>query len=333
MLGKVFVLFKRDLKVGLRDFISLYIIVFPVLFALVINIFIPGINETTVNLALLEGENLEQAAYLDNFADVELFDSEEAMEERLRKRDNIIGILPGESGYVLATQGNEPESVVEYAKALVTYHAFGVTVQDTRGEIVDFGRTMPPLKRMLVAWAVLFASVLGGMLIAISIVEEKVDNTISAVNVTPLSRGGFILGKSLIGILVPVAGTVLLLGATGFAGVNLGQVILLLLTLSLISVLIGFIQGINNDDIMNAAASIKILFLPLFASVAAVEVMGERWQFLFYWIPFYWVYKGIREVLADSASWGDVLLYAGIVAVIGGVVYAVLAPRIRKGLE
>ena len=39
-------------------------------------------------------------------------------------------------------------------------------------------------------------TLLSGMLIAISIVGEKTDNTINAVNVSPASQTAFILGKS-----------------------------------------------------------------------------------------------------------------------------------------
>jgi len=104
-------------------------------------------------------------------------------------------------------------------------------------------------------------------------------------------------------------------------------------TSCIISVLVGFIEGINNDDVMNAAGNMKMLFLPMFGAIAAEELLADKWQPLFYWIPFYWTYKGNDLVLSNKGSWIDIIGYSGIVFGISVVVFLVLAPRIRKGLE
>ncbi|NLC66801.1 MAG: ABC transporter permease, partial [Clostridium sp.] len=74
MFKRIWIIFKRDLKVNSKDFISLYIIIIPILFAVLINLFAPGINDTTISLALVEGENQKQVEYLEQFAKVELFE-------------------------------------------------------------------------------------------------------------------------------------------------------------------------------------------------------------------------------------------------------------------
>ena len=175
-------------------------------------------------------------------------------------------------------------------------------------------------------------SVLAGMLISINIVEEKVDNTVSAINVSPISRVGFILGKSMSGIFLAVYGAIAILWITGYGNVNVGQMLLAIVSVTLLSILIGFVEGINNDDVMNAAAGIKMLFLPLGAGVAAAELLSEQWQILFYWVPFYWSYKGNDAVLSYSASWPQIILYTAIVLALCGAVYYFLAPKIQEGL-
>ena len=84
---------------------------------------------------------------------------------------------------------------------------------------------------------------------------------------------------------------------------------------------------------MNAAGNMKMLFLPLFGSIAGEELLADKWQILFYWIPFYWTYKGNDLILSSSGSFLDIIKYAGIVLGISVFVFLVLAPRIRKGLE
>lgn len=333
MIKKIWNIFLRDLKANMRDFVSLYIIIVPLLFGIVINIFTPGINDTTVNLALLEGENPEQISYLKDFAKVELFSDIDKIKERVEKRDNIVGIIPEGDGYYIMVQGNEPESVVEYAKMLNTFFQLDVQIEDTNAEIKEFGRTVPPLKKALVNGSMLFISVLGGMLIALNIIEEKADRTISAINLTPITRKGYILGKSIIGLMLSIFGSIAILLITGFTDVNILQIIIIIFVSSLLSLLIGFIQGINNDDVISAAGSMKLLFLPLVASVVAVEILSDKWQKFFYWSPFYWAYKGNDAVLSFNASWQQILFYSCIVLVICAVAYVLLAPKIRKGLE
>ncbi|MCP4425596.1 MAG: ABC transporter permease [Chloroflexi bacterium] len=332
MLKKIFTIFLRDLKVNLRDFISVYILVIPIIFGFGIKWLVPSVNDTTVSLALLEGDNPEMATYLEQFAKIELYANLDDITERLERRDNIVAILPDGDSYFIQTQGNEPEMVLDLAKALNSYWELDMDVAETTAVIETFGRTEPPLKKMLVNLLILMTSVLGGMLIAINIVEEKVDNTVGAINVTTISRVGFILGKSVVGMFLAVYGTIVILWINGFSDVNLGQIILAMVSVTLLSILVGFIEGIHNDDVMNAAAGIKMLFLPLAAAVAAAELLSEQWQILFYWIPFYWSYKGNDAVLSYSASWPQIISYTAIVLVLCAAVYYFLAPKIQKGL-
>lgn len=334
MISKVLTVFSRDLKVSLRNFVALYIIVFPVVLGVAVNLFVPGVNESTVSLAMIKGENVRQIQYLKDYAEIEILGSAEDVEARVLERDDILGILPeGEKSYYILSQGDEPEYMLEFAKMLQVFYENKVTTEDSRAEIVELGRTVPPMKKTLVSGAIMLYSVMGGMLIALNIVEEKADNTISAINVTPLSRLGYIAGKSLMGVLFPLVGTAIMLVITGFRDINFGQALTMVLVSSMVSVLVGFIEGVNNDDVINAAGNMKLLFLPLAGSIAAIELLSDRWQKFFYWSPFYWTYKGNELVLSKSGSWDEILLYAGIVLAISAVVFAVLAPRIRRGLE
>jgi len=327
-------IFKRDMKVSVRNFITLYIIVVPVIFAVIINIFSPGINDTTVEIVLLKGENSDQEEFFKQFANIELIDTVENIEKRVKKRDNIVGVLPGENDeYFILTQGNEPDYVVDYVRKLTTFDHYGIGLEDSMAEIIDYGRDIPPLKKLMVNVAVMFTSILGGMIIALNIVEEKTENTISSIHVSPVSRMGFIAGKSVIGVFIPIVGTFLMLMITGFRNINYFHALLMITTSCIISILIGFIEGINNDDVMNAAGNMKTLFLPLFGSVAAIELLADKWQPLFYWIPFYWTYKGNNLVLSGGGSFMDIIKYSGIVLGISIIVFIVLAPKIRKGLE
>ncbi len=330
---RIFTIFFRDLKINMRDFLSIYIYLFPIIFSIVINLVSPSINEISVNFVFVENQNNEMVEYFENFAGVETVENEEALKERINKRDDIFGIVSDDGENYILAQGNEQEGILDFAKIIKSYYEMGVDIEDSSAEIVDFGRTVPPMKKMFVNIAILLNTVLGGMIIGLNIVEEKSDNTISAINITPVSKFQFILGKSLIGVLLPLFGSLIILFMTGYTQINFGQVILTVIAASFISMMIGFIQGLTSDDVMSAAAGIKVLFLPMIAGVAAKEFLSEAWQRLFYWIPFYWTYKSNDEILSYSSSWLNIIFYSVIVIGISVVIYLILAPKIRKRLE
>lgn len=334
MFKKMLTIFARDVKVSIRDFMSLFMIVIPIILAIAVNFFAPGIEDTTVDLAFIEGENSEAIAYLDDYAKIQKFDDYEAIEARVLKRDNIVGIVgEGKDAYIL-TQGNEPEEVVKFVKLLKTFFEYDRQVEDSTAQIKDFGVKTPPTKMLWANMGILLTSLLAGMLISLNIVDEKMDNTVSAINVAPISRTAWIFGKSILGILVALIGCVAMVLIMGIAGnINFAQLLIFVFISSLISIMIGFLEGVKSDDVMTAVASTKMVMLPLAASVAGYEFLAAKWQWALYWSPFYWVYKGNIAILNGDLTWLQLLLYGGIILVIAGLVFAYVAPRIRKGLE
>jgi len=333
MLKRIWFIFIRDIRINLREFMTLYMIFIPLILAVGINFLSPSINDTSVNLALVEGENAEQEEYFDDFAHVLIMEDKEGVEKRVGARDDVLGILADGSGYYILAQGNEPGSVVEYAKLLNVLYESDVQLEDARSEIIEFGRTVPPIKKMLVNVLLLLISMLAGMLISMNILEEKVDQTVAAINVTPTTRRAFIMGKGFTGIFVAIVSSIAVIAITGFYTVNLGQAALVVLSVTMISLIIGFLQGLNSDDFMEAAGSVKLLFLPMAGSIAGYEFVRGNWQIFFYWSPFYWAYRANDVILAQTGTWPQVLLYVGIIIIICAGIYALLAPKIVKGLQ
>lgn len=334
MLRKMLLIFGRDIRVSMRDFMSLFMMVIPILLAIGVNFFAPGIEDTTVNLAFVRGQNPAMAEYLKEFAHVQEFDDVDAVEARVLRRDHVIGIVgEGQDAYIL-TQGNEPDGVVEFASLLKTFAEFDRQKSDSTTVIKDFGIRTPPVKMLWANMGILLVMVLAGMLIALNIVDEKMDNTISAINVAPISRLAWIFGKSLTGVALSLIGCVAMVLILGIAGnVNFIQLLIFVFIATLISIMIGFLQGLNSDDMMTAVASTKMIMLPLAASVAGYEFLASNWQWILYWSPFYWIYRGNIAILNGDMTWLNLLFHGGIVLLITAVIFAWMAPRIRRGME
>ncbi|MFA5316548.1 MAG: ABC transporter permease [Dehalococcoidales bacterium] len=333
MIKKIFEVFKRDLLSSRRDALVLYIMVAPLLLAVGITLFAPGLNDTTVKLAMLKSDAAEHIDYMERFAKVELFGSLDELERRVEKRDDIVAIAPTGHSYEIILQGNESEMVEEYAVQLNALYEVGATEEETTAQLISFGRTTPPLKTMLVVMLISMTIMLAGMLIAIGIVEEKAENTINAINVTPISQTGFVIGKSLLGgaaALLGIIGAVLI---TGFYDINWFMIVLVGLTSMILSLVIGFLQGLSSGDVIEATGNVKLVMLPIAGSIAGYEFLAEKWQWTMYWSPFYWAYKANLLILSKTADWGTVLLCTAMVIGLSLIVYFVSLPKLRKGLS
>ena len=333
MIRKILAIFRMDLLYSRRDAMVTYMIVVPLLLAVGITLFAPGLNDTTVKLAMLKSDDTEHIEYMERFARVELFGNMDELERRVAKRDDIAAIAPNGHSYEIILEGNEPEMVEEYAVLLNALYELGSTEEDTTAQLASFGRTVPPLKTKLVNILILLTIMLAGMLIAISIVEEKAANTINAINVTPVSQMAFVVGKSLLGSTAAMLGIIGAILITGFYDINWFMIVLVGLTSMFLSLVVGFLQGLSSEDVMEAAGSVKLLFLPIAGSIAAYEFVTDKWQWTMYWSPFYWAYKANTMILSKTANWGTVLFCTVMVIGLSLIVYFVSLPKIRKGLS
>lgn len=333
MLKKIWTVFMRDMKVNMREILSLFIFVMPLIFAVAINVITPSINDTTVNIAMVENEDPAREQFFGQFAKVELFDSVTKVEERVGKRDAVFGVTTEGGASVIIAQGNETGSLLDYAKLINVLYESDVPVEEANSEIIEFGRSTPPIKKIMVNFLLLFISLFAGMLIALNILEEKTDHTVGAMNVSPISKTAFVLGKSIMGMIFSLFWTVACLLITGFGDINIGQALVVISAASVLSMIIGFAQGISSNDVMEAAGSVKLMFLPLAASMIGYELLKDKWHIFLYWSPFYWAYRANDMILSESGTWMQLMLYVGAILLICAVMYLLLLLKIRKGLQ
>ena len=83
---------------------------------------------------------------------------------------------------------------------------------------------------------------------------------------------------------------------------------MLILADGLISIIVAFVIGLASTDFIEAAGSVKMLFLPLAASVLVYEFTDPAWHVTVMWSPFYWAYRGITEIIQGTSAWGSTLL-------------------------
>lgn len=333
MIKRILAITIRDIKSGLRDYMILYIIIAPFLISFILKMLIPAAGTTTINVALDKSIDQSMVNYLEDFGRVEVMSNIETVKKRVQDTDDIFGLVKYENAYHIFQQGNEMEETVEILDYIVnSYENQGLKIP-IEVKISDIGWKLSPLKQYGANLLVIFMSVLGGMIILLNIVEEKQYNTLAAVNVSPISRIEFVIGKGLLGFVFPIIHAFGILIILGFPDINYWMVAAVTLSIALISVIIGFVIGVMNDNPISAISSMKMLFIPILASIFGGIYLNKKWLAFLYWSPFYWAYDAMDSILLQEATWNHVLANCGIIVIITGVVFILLSKRIQRGLN
>ncbi len=311
----------------------IYIMIAPFLLALVLSLIVPSAGSTTINVAVTEEADKELVEYLKEYAGVEILKDEAAIERRIKAFDDIFGLVKENGKYTIIRQGNEMEGTVDMLKQVVNSYENPNIKLPVRILFSDIGWKLSPLKQHGASFLVVFCTVFGGMVIVLSLVEEKMSNTLSAINVSAISKWEFVVGKSFVPFLVPVIGSFGMLLILNFPGINYGMVAVTVVACGFISLIIGFSIGVVNTEPIAAIASMKTVFIPILASVFGGIFISAKWQFLLYWSPFYWAYRSVEGIILQEISWGTIFLNAGLITGLTILVFALLSKRIRHGLK
>ena len=330
---KALKIFKRDAVAGSRDMLILYIILIPILMAVAIHFLAPGLSDNVIRIAMVETEKEDCIQYMQSMAKIELYEDRQALENRVLKRDDVPGIIGNGSHFDLILEGNEDERILEGAKKLISLYELGSTPEKTTAEIYDFGKQVPQTRTMLTNMLLQLIIMLGGMIIALNVVEEKTDNTISAARVAPVPLQQFVVGKCMLGLITTLISIFLCLLILGYTWISFPQLLLVALCTMVLAVFTGLCQGVISSDIIEAAAGVKMLMLPMIAAILIYELCSDFWQWTMWWNPFYWSYKASMTVLSGVANWGEVALWSALTLALSLAACRLLWPTIDKGLR
>ncbi len=179
---------------------------------------------------------------------------------------------------------------------------------------------------------ILTSILVGGFVIGFNVIEEKESGTIKALNVTPMRKYEFIIGRSIIGILVPIIHVYVILWVFDMLDVNWAMLLAMTIVSSLIGILIGFFIGIISPNQISGMANLKGTFLLVTLAILGGILLPKSKQFLLYWAPPYWSLVGYRDILLDKATWIDLLGYIGWILGLSFLIFMLLRKKIKRGL-
>jgi ABC-2 type transport system permease protein len=330
MFKRILNLMRQDWTNALRDNIMIYGMVAPILLAVGARLFVPSIGEAQYTFAVQDGMDSALIQRLDSIGMVELLPSAEAVRARVLRSDDVPGLAFVDGQPTLLMEGNEG------GEAEILQRVFQ---QALSGEPVSvFTRTADSAARSLITeyTAIIFimiACMLGALVMAFNIIEDKETRAIRALGVSPLSMLELTLARGLFALLLSLvlvfASTAILVGGQ----VNYALLLVAFLFSVGLPILTGYIIGGLADSQLKAIAILKFYMLVYLTLPIVSIVIPREWHFFFYILPNYWMWQTFERVFIGDLG-GLNFWASGLITLVSSLVLVVaFLPVLRRQLK
>ena len=325
--------FRRDLSNSLRDKMVFYILIAPILMAFVFRFFVPDVQTSTLKFAVLNNTNKAVTEQLERYGKVFGFKDYDSLEKRVKQYDDVIGVVVSETGYPeVVAQGNESAEAGRITQLILQERDSNIPGNLIFSES-DIGSKLPPFTMFSFIFVIMTSFLMGGLAIGFNIIEEKESDTVKALGITPMTRGEFLVGKSVTGLVMPVIHAILGIWILGITNIDYGMLLVITISSSLIGIVMGFLIGVLSSNQMNGIANMKVTGLIRMRRMMLAFILPENRHIFLYWAPTYWTYAALRDLILQLQTWSKLLpQLAGILLTTLLLMFAV-GKKVRSGLS
>jgi ABC-2 type transport system permease protein len=324
---RVMVLFAKEARAGLGNFLVVFALVIPVILSLLVSLIFGNLFSARPRLGFYDpaGSEFVRQMAAQSHISTRLYDRPEDLIEDVRTGIIQTGLMVpvGFDGAIQAgasldmdvyTWGETPfrdRLIADTAIANVVGHVAGLP-RNVSVEIVQLGKAGPDnIGRQMLPLLVLMTIILGGVLVpAIGIIDEKLHKTLAALTVTPASLVEIFFAKGLLGVLIgSLTGLITLLINNAF-GNNPALLMAILVFAAIVSAALGVLLGALLKEMQVLLAVLKAGGILLFAP-GALEFVPQAPNWIARLFPTYYLLNplmavaergaGLREVLPDLA--------------------------------
>ena len=336
-------LFVQDLKISIRNALILFLVVVMVGMVAVVVFVIPEEppQEDTLFVADLTQGGMYADAIRQEGSSVTFFQDKASLLAALEENPNTMALLiEGVAGQPEVTAYHHG-LLNRYAEALLTQFLTkeftdpqAMTLYEDTGAIrmLRGAQAAPEGRKAYVpVLLALDVAMMGFMMGAVLMLEERGDGTLRALRVTPIGTAAYILSKSLVFLIVSLVYAVLLLLLMGTWPVNPLAFWSLLIAGSLLFTFLGMILAAffktMSEWLFAGMAVLVAGMLPVISFLA--PSFQPRWMG---WIPTAWMLDGFNELLfpvgRSVTQW--VLMTVGVTLVAYAASHVAIRQRLMK---
>jgi ABC-2 type transport system permease protein len=325
---QLFTILRQDVAIATRDVIVLYILLAPLIIAVVLRLVIPSVEGTRLSFALLDdpgGAEMREA--LEGYGRVEVHGSPQSLEMRVRRADDTAGIVVGPGGVELVVEGNEDPGLV------LAWQAVAAAMTQPPGESVvfeDLGGEPSYLRPYALVFLLISVPLLAAMAAGFNFVEDQESEMSRALAASPLTLRMYLGARTLF---VTLAGAVLsILAAVVFTsqGLPVFRLTLTLVAIGPVAAVFAFIVALTARTQIAALGSVKLLF-PLYTLPPILgAVLPGNWQWPLFVFPNYWAFATLRSLLVDRPFPVPFWLCLGLLAATGAAACLGVGATLRR---
>ena len=339
----------KDLKIGPRSPVFLWVLVLPVLITLVLQVAFGDLFESRPRLGISDQGSSEitgAAAELDSI-ELSLVADVDELKSMVEADDLDAGlVLPVGFDEAVRSGRRPPLELYTGGQSLASDRVVvAITalelVRDVQGssppvdvEIVSFGEDLRPISERLVPFVVMYALLIAGVFLpSFSIADEREKRTLDALVVTPVRLSEVIAAKGILGFGLAIAMSLVTLWLNSSFRVS-ASLFVVVLVAGLMLVPIGLIFGTVSKNVTGVFTLIKGTgFILLGPTIWYIFPDWPQWIAKLF--PTYWVIDPVYQVTLNDASldavWGNLAIALGVVLVLFLLV-RVLTARLARQL-
>lgn len=175
------------------------------------------------------------------------------------------------------------------------------------------GFDLTPYYPVIAGWLMaIIGPQIAGTVFGFLLLEEKDDNTLEALLVTPLSLNTFLLYRVLVATVLGIVLAIVTLLIMDLVAIPVWQLIPIAIVAGLFAPILMLFYSALADNKVEGFALLKITGVVGLIPIAAWFV-PEPWQYIFGLFPPYWAAKALWIAEAGGSSW-PLALVAGVVA-------------------
>jgi ABC-2 type transport system permease protein len=337
-LARTLEVLKKDLQLGPRSPIFLWVLLLPLLITFVLQVTFGDLFDPQPRLGIVDRGGSEITADVADMSGIELtlLDDVDDLKRQVEDNDLDAGlVLPVGFDDDVRTGARPPLEFYVGGESLASNRVIlAVTTLDmirqvegkappVEVDVVSLGDELLPLSVRLVPFVTMYALLIAAVFLpSFSIADEREKHTLDALVVTPTKLSEVVLAKGVLGFVLAVAMAIATLWLNGALSVQAIALLVVLVIAGLLLTEIGLIYGTASKDVTGVFTLIKGTgFILLGPTIFYIFPDWPQWIAKLF--PTYWVINPVYEVTINGAGLGDVWLELGIAVV---VIVALVAP-------
>ncbi len=338
---RIWILLGKEIRLGATNFMSIYVLVAPVLLSLLVALVFGDLFAQTPRLGIHDAggnADLTQRLLAHDSINARTFGSVEALQEAVARGTVEVG-LSFPTGYTEALESGTSEAhltsyrwgeagarsllLLESAiwRTLVEKIGYNIDELPVRINAVQLGNASTATwSQRLLPLLLIMSIVLGGLFIpASSLIEERQRKTLTALTTTPTSLLDVYLSKVLLGtLLCGIMAVIVLLLNSALSGQL--AVLLLVITLGgIMSALLGVLLGSVSRDMDTFIGIVKVLGLVLYAP-GILQIFPQVPDWIARIFPTYYLMNPLIEISQNGSGFtdvaSDILVMVALIAVL-----------------